>query len=236
MHVVLAQHMANVLAEVAFDTLAKFLHSFDIRLGDAPRAIGSVGRPRLEFRDALLYFVIPRHVGDQVFYVRKCLHRLNRNRLIQSKSVEARHAHQFRHAVYFCRAGAAFPGLAIPANGQISGLFRLYLMNDVEDHHAIGNLSRVVAELSLASLAAPDPERGRRHYFISSIICCSSCRIGAIGSCENCIRPSAPFRTTMLNPPKRLSFSGKSSRKWAPRLSFRSSAARVTISETVSRW
>src|SRR5215469_3462673 len=132
LHVVLAQYMADVLAEVAFDALAKFLYSFDVLGSDTPSAIRSVGRPRLEFRDALFHFVIPRHVGDQVFYVGKRLHRLDRNRLIQCERVQPRHAHQFRLAIYFRRARAASPRLAIPTNSEIARLIRLYLMNGVE--------------------------------------------------------------------------------------------------------
>src|SRR5215470_16323657 len=59
LHVVLAQYVTDVLAEIAFDALAKFLHSFDILLGDTPSAIRSIRRPRLEFRDALFHFIIP---------------------------------------------------------------------------------------------------------------------------------------------------------------------------------
>src|SRR5215469_11300905 len=213
LHVMITQDVANVLAEIALDALAKFLHSFDILLGDAPRAILSVGRPRLELRDALFHLVVPRDVGDQVFYMRKCLHRFDGNRLIECEGIQPRHAHQFRHSIYFGGAGAAPSRLAIPTNGEITRLLRLNLMNDVEHHHAGRNFSGVIAELSLASLSAPDSKRSRRHYFISSMICCRSGRMGGIGSRENCIVPSIPFRTTMLNAPNGLFFSGKSSRK-----------------------
>src|SRR5215831_10501882 len=236
LHVMLTQDVADVLAKIALDALAEFLHSFDILLGDAPRSIRSVGRPRLEPRDAPLHRVVPRDVGDQVFYVGKRLHRFDGDRLVERQRVQPGHAHQFRHPVYFGRTGPASSRLAVPAHSEIAGLFRLNLMNDIEHDHAGRNFGAVIAILSLAFLSAPDAKRGRRHYFISSMICRSSSGKGGSGSRENCIAPSAPLRTTMLKAPNWLFLSGKSSRKWAPRLSFRSRAARVTISETVSRW
>src|SRR5215472_992078 len=59
LHVMLTQDVADILAKIALDALAEFLHSFDILLGDAPRSIRSVGRPRLEPRDALFHLVVP---------------------------------------------------------------------------------------------------------------------------------------------------------------------------------
>ena len=66
------------------------------------------------------------------------------------------------------------------------------------------------------------------------MIALSSGVVGGSGSRTICIAPSLPLRTTMLKVPYAASFAGKSSRNWAPRLSLRSSAARVTASETVS--
>src|SRR5579872_4777013 len=61
-HVVVAQDVADILTEIALDALSKFLYSFDIRLGNAPGAIGRVGLPRLELWDALFNRVVPRYV------------------------------------------------------------------------------------------------------------------------------------------------------------------------------
>src|SRR5579864_6016011 len=234
-HVMIAQDVADILAEIALDALSKLLDSFDVLLGNAPGPIRRVGLPRLELWDALFYPVTPGYVRDQVLHVRKCLHGFDGHRLIQRERVQPGHAHQFRYAINFRRARAAFPRLAVPSHREITGLFRLYLMHGIKDHHAAGNLCSVVPELPLAFFPAPDPKRGRRHYFISWMICCRSSRIGGIRSCVSCISPPAPFRTTMLKPSYCLSLAGKSSRKCAPRLSFRSSAVRVTISDTVSR-
>ena len=55
-------------------------------------------------------------------------------------------------------------------------------MHGVEDHHAGRDFCSEVLELSLAFFSAPDSKRGRRHYFISSMICCRSSRMGGMGS------------------------------------------------------
>src|SRR4029077_12132893 len=60
-HLMVAQDVADILTEIALDALAKLLHPIDILLGNAPGAIGRVGRPRLEPGDALLHLVIPRY-------------------------------------------------------------------------------------------------------------------------------------------------------------------------------
>ena len=52
-HVMIAQHVADVLAQEAFDALAEFLHAVDILLIHAPGAVRRVGLARLELLDAL---------------------------------------------------------------------------------------------------------------------------------------------------------------------------------------
>src|SRR5262249_18606112 len=59
MHAVIAQYVANILAEIAFDALTKFLHSFDVVRCNAPCAIFGVRLARLKFRYALLHLVVP---------------------------------------------------------------------------------------------------------------------------------------------------------------------------------
>ena len=65
-HVVVAQDVADVLAQEAFDALAEFLHAVDVRLRHAPGAVRRVGLARLELLDLLLDAEIPGNVGDQV--------------------------------------------------------------------------------------------------------------------------------------------------------------------------
>src|SRR5262249_57877956 len=58
----LAQDMADVLAEKALDALAEFLHALDVHLGHAPAAVRRVRRPRPDPRDAFLRAKVPRDV------------------------------------------------------------------------------------------------------------------------------------------------------------------------------
>ena len=51
-HVMIAQDVANILAQEALDALAKLLHAVDIFLRHAPGAVGRIRLARLEFLDA----------------------------------------------------------------------------------------------------------------------------------------------------------------------------------------
>src|SRR5712691_4234735 len=110
--IVIAQHVANVLAEEALDALAKLLHAIDLALIHLPVHVWLGCERRNLFVDA----VIPGNVGDQILQHRKALHRLYRNRLIQRQSVQPSLASQARAAVDFRRARAALAGFAIPAH------------------------------------------------------------------------------------------------------------------------
>ena len=57
--VVIPQHVADVLAQEALDALAEFLNPVDVLLRDAPRAVGGIGRARLELPDPFLDAGIP---------------------------------------------------------------------------------------------------------------------------------------------------------------------------------
>src|SRR6185437_9713788 len=72
--VVLAQYVANILAEETLDTLAKFLHTLDVGLLHAPRAVWCVGGPGLELFDRLLGSEVPRNVRDQIANDRERVH------------------------------------------------------------------------------------------------------------------------------------------------------------------
>src|SRR5947209_2102684 len=122
---VLAEHVADVLAEIALDALAELLHTLDVGLGHAPGAVGGVGRPGLELLDPLLDLEVPRDVGDQVPDLRKRLHRRDRDRSLERQVAEPRHAHQAGKSVDLRRARAALARLAVPAHRQIVGLLRL---------------------------------------------------------------------------------------------------------------
>src|SRR4029450_6679753 len=108
-----AQHVADVLAQVAFDALAEFLNAVDVLLHHAVVAIG-VARPRLEGRNAFLLPVIPRHIGDPVLDHGEGLDRLPGGDRMGLEASHARHTRETRLAVDLAAAGAALPGLAVP--------------------------------------------------------------------------------------------------------------------------
>ena len=83
MHVVIAQDVADVLAQEALDALAELLDAVHVGLAHAPGAVGSIGRARLERLDPLFDPVIPRHVRHQILDQREGPHRLEDHRLIQ---------------------------------------------------------------------------------------------------------------------------------------------------------
>src|SRR5271166_1321624 len=232
--VMVAQHMTDVLAQEAFDALAKFLDAVNVPLCHAPGAVRRVGRARLEFLDFFLYPVIPQNVRRQVANPRKRPHWLDGYGFVERQLIESRHAHELRHAIDFGRTGTAFPGLAVPSAGEIVGLRGLNVENGVEHDHALGNFRRVIRKVSAVRIAAPDFEN-RRFHFISSITCFKCSGISGIGSRRVRIEPSASLWRMIFTLPSAASLLGKSSRKCPPRLSFRSMAARVMASETVSR-
>src|SRR6266478_2719052 len=85
---VIAQHMADVLAKEAFNALAKLLHAIDFVLIHLPFDV----RPRGKWRDCFVDAVIPRDVGNKILEHREALHRLYRDRFVQRQSVETRFA------------------------------------------------------------------------------------------------------------------------------------------------
>lgn len=62
---VVTQHMADVLAQIALDALAKLLDAIDVRLFHAVLSIG-VSRLGLERCDFSVLLEIPGNIGDQV--------------------------------------------------------------------------------------------------------------------------------------------------------------------------
>ena len=99
----------------------------------------------------------------KIFDQGKGLHRLDRHRFVQRQIAQARHAHQFRHAVHFRRARSAFARLAVPSTGEVVRLLRLDVMHGIEHDHAFGDFGRVIAKLAAACVAAPDSESGGAH-------------------------------------------------------------------------
>ena len=191
-HVMVAQHMTNVLTQEAFNALAEFLHAVRIRLLHVPRTIRVIRLARFEFADVLLDFVVPRHIRDQIANQRERFHRLHGNGLVERNLTQPRHAHQPRHSVDFRRARSALARFAVPAHGKITGLLRLNLMDGIKHDHAFCNRRRVFLEFARSAVAAPDLKRcGSAHPFISSMICFMSSVMGGSGSRRKLMDPSA---------------------------------------------
>src|SRR5262249_45342350 len=232
---VVAQHVADVLTEEALDALAELLHPVDVRLLDAPRAVRRVGRTRSEGRDALVHLVVPGDVADQILHHRERLHGRDGDGLARRELVHARHAEESRLAVHLGAARPAAPRLAVPAAGEIARLVCLHMVDRVEHHHPLVKRDGIFRERAARSVATKDAEhRVHTAHTSPSTMRRSSSGIAGSGSCATVM---APFcrRTITLTVPNCLSESGYSTRVCAPRLSRRSSAARVIASLTVSR-
>src|SRR5690242_18031498 len=157
---VLAQHVADVLAQKALDAFPEFLHPIHVALLHAPGAIGRIGRPRCKALDALLHAVIPRHIGHQILDARERVHRLDGYRLAEVEIAESGHAHEARLAVDLRGTRPALAGLAVPSHGEIVRLFGLNLMDGVEHDHARRNLGDIVAKRTARRIAAPHAKCG----------------------------------------------------------------------------
>ena len=83
--VMLANDVANVLAQKAFDAFAEFLDAVDVDLGNIP--IGAL--LRLERWNFFIHGVIPGNVRDEIFNAREGLHGHDRDGLIHRQRVHA---------------------------------------------------------------------------------------------------------------------------------------------------
>ncbi len=77
------------------------------------------------------------------------------DRLAKIQIAQSGHAHQFRHAVDFCRTRSAFSRFAIPANGQIVGTLGLNLMDGIQHDHAFGDVGFVLLEFARLLVTTP---------------------------------------------------------------------------------
>src|SRR6185436_10030788 len=139
---------------------------------------------------------------------------------------------------------------AVPPHRKIRSAMRLDPVNGVEHHHAGLDGDAVLDLLAAALVAAEHADDGfaarpvgrcaAAHRATScfaagfaSNSAFSSAGICGSGVAATCI-PEGPRVTQWLTCPRAGSSAVKSSREWAPRLSFRSSAERAIASDTVS--
>src|SRR3989442_6844442 len=79
MHLMVAEHVADILTKKTFNAFPELLHTVDVLLLHSPGAVWRVGRSWLERFDLFLYPKIPRDVCDQVLEQWKCFYRLHRH-------------------------------------------------------------------------------------------------------------------------------------------------------------
>src|SRR5438093_237780 len=121
---VVAQDVADVLAEEALDALPEFLDPLDVLLLPAPLLLGHVlGRP--EGRDPAVHLVVPRDVRHEVTDEREGAHRLDGDRLFRLEVREPRLAREARPPIHLRAARSALRRLAVPADGEVVGEVRL---------------------------------------------------------------------------------------------------------------
>ena len=161
---VVADDMADVLAQEALDALVEFLHALDVLLVHPPRAVGFL-RLRLERGDRLRLLVVVGDVGDEILDDRERLHRRDGDLLARLEGVHPRHAHELRVAVDLGAARAALARLAVPAHGEIGRVRRLDAVHDVEDDHALIGRHAVIDELPAGAVAAPDLHADVGHVY-----------------------------------------------------------------------
>src|SRR5438128_9448527 len=160
MHLMVAEHVADILTKKTFNAFPELLHTVDVLLLHSPGAVWRVGRSRLERLYLFLHAKIPRNVCDQILDDRKGLHWLDCHRFFQRQFVEARHAHELRQTVDFRRARPALSSLTIPSTGQIARLRGLNLNYRIQHNHAFGDFGRVIAKFAALRIATPDFEGG----------------------------------------------------------------------------
>src|SRR5437867_1890136 len=249
---VVADDVADILAEEALDALVEFLNALDVLLVHPPLAVG-VLRLRLERGDGLRLLVVERDVGDKVLDHWERLHRRDRDVLSGWELIHARHAHELRMPVHLGAARTAFACLAVPAHRKVRSVLGLDAMYHVEYDHALVRRDLVRHEVAAGSVAAPDPDLNHGHQsspaatgvfapvaatpegLSSPRSALSSAGTLGMGSVVITRRPSR-FRVTTFLVPHSGSAFGKSSRVCPPRLSSRIRALRVTASETPIRF
>src|SRR6266545_329077 len=158
---VVADDVADVLAQEALDALPELLAPLHVGLGHAARAVRLLGTG-LEGRDGLGLLEVVRDIRDQIAVEREGLHGRDSDGGARLEDIHPRHAHEPRSAIDLGAARAALARLAVPAAGQIARLPGLDPMDHIQHHHPlVGGHAVVVAGVTAAALLAL--ERAQRH-------------------------------------------------------------------------
>ena len=181
----IAQHVADVLAEEALDALAELLHALDVRLRHPPRAVGGVGRPRLE--RLMLFFARKFHDTS-----------VTRSR-IGGKARIGSTVTGFDRSSWFSRVMHIRRGLPFTSAEHDPHLPALQFQRTARSLACSAWIWWTASSTTMPSdtvgrvvagtrRRAPSPRQirnvacCRRHYFISSMICFSSSGISGIGA------------------------------------------------------
>src|SRR5580692_4189796 len=78
-HLVIAQNVADILAQETLDAFTEFLNAVDVFLIHEPSAVSIIRLARLELFDGLLDAKIPRDIRDQIANLRESPHRFDRD-------------------------------------------------------------------------------------------------------------------------------------------------------------
>ncbi len=154
---VVAHHMAGVLAQEALDALAELLRAVHI---DLLHPVVARLHPlrRDEGGDLARLGVVERHVRHQVAHHGEGPQRGDRDRLLAAEDRHPRHAQQPRPSVDLRAARTALSRLAVPAHRQIARLGGLDAVDDVEDDLAVVDLDLEVLQTAAPGVPAPHPE------------------------------------------------------------------------------
>src|ERR1700687_3289111 len=163
---VVADDVADVLAQEALDALVELLGAIDVLLHHPVLAV-RVRRLEPQRRDLLGLHVVVGDVGDQVPDQGEGPDGGHRDRLTLGEYVHAGHAHEPRLAIDLRAARAALARLEVPPAGRVLGLGGLDAVDDVQHPHALAALDLVLLEVADLRGAAEHPQREVGHHFLS---------------------------------------------------------------------
>src|SRR5881628_2030076 len=196
---VVAHHVADVLAQEALDALVELLDAIDVLLHHPVRAVGLRGLEP-ERWDRLGLLEVEPDIRDEVADERERTDRRHGDRPTLGEEVHAGHAHEPRLAVDLGAARPALARLAVPPHGEVRRLRRLEAVDHVQDHHPLLGLHAIVLELAPRRVAPEDAQREGRHHFLSWKSALSSAGISGRGSRESWSAPSRSRNTTLTLP------------------------------------
>ena len=150
-YLMIAQDVADVLAQKALDALAEFLDAVDIVLLQSVQVPSEHRASRLNGLMCFLTREFDRHVGNESGSAERPASAPGEGR-IRVTFVQPRHAHEARLAVDLAEQEPHLPALQFQRHRQVVGLRRLDLMDGVEDDHAGRDRRGVIDEFAARAL------------------------------------------------------------------------------------